>query len=76
MLIGLLYSSMLSNPQEIIFRKKRYFQIMNMIDLNNENDLQMTEINNKIKAPSAYNIQCSNLTLALRRKCAQLRLVL
>ena len=37
MLIDLLYSSGLysSDPQEIIFRKKCYFQIMNMIDLNN-----------------------------------------
>ncbi len=74
MLIGLLYSSVSSDPQDIIFGKKCYFQIMKIIDVNNENDLPMTEINNKITPPSAYNIQCSNLTL--RRKCGQLRLVL
>ena len=78
MLIGLLYSSRLysSDPQDIIFGKKCYFQIKKMIDVNNENDLKMREINNKINAPSAYNFQWSNVTLVLRRKCPQLRLVL
>ncbi len=44
MLFGLLYSSGLysSDPQDIIFRNKCYFQIMKIIEPHNENDLQMT----------------------------------